>query len=84
MSYQLSEELNAAFGDTKKFHALVDSNWPEIDKALKGYDYACRVVDFGYRFGTFDFSVLKTEAVEFVEKQNKKAALASEAENGNA
>jgi hypothetical protein len=34
MSKQLSDKLNAAFGDRAAFHVLVDSHWPEIDQAL--------------------------------------------------
>lgn len=39
MSKKLSDELNAAFGDTAKFHELVDSNWPAINRALR-----CQVI----------------------------------------
>lgn len=34
MSKVLSEKLNAAFGNTEQFRIMVDSHWPEIDRAL--------------------------------------------------
>jgi hypothetical protein len=40
MSKQLSDKLNAAFGDPRRFHELVDSHWPEIDRALRAADAA--------------------------------------------
>lgn len=35
MSIELSDKLNAAFGNAAKFHELIDSHWPEIDRALR-------------------------------------------------
>lgn len=68
MSTKLSDELGAAFGDAAKFHQIVDANWPAIDRALRGYEYACRVVDAGFQFGSFDFSIMRQEARAFVAK----------------
>jgi hypothetical protein len=50
MSKQLSDKLNAAFGDCAAFHVLVDSHWPEIDRALQGASSCVALLNAAHQF----------------------------------
>lgn len=45
-----------------------------VEETRRKLEYAYRVIHGGFTFGTFDFSILKTEAAQFVASADREAA----------